>query len=141
MSHYCYPMVGHWNIPGDGCSNDSTPSVYSALSRIAECQPVMKKMKYFMGHVHCNAVTSKDLGFLIGGQGKSQENTCNPIFGFNVVDTFNDEVAVYYFPIAEILSNSSTIDNFDAINDCFLKNGVSGCYELAEKWSLQSFPL
>ena len=43
---------------GMGCDSATTaPAVYKALAARPACAPVADKMKYFMGHSHCNVVT------------------------------------------------------------------------------------
>lgn len=87
-------------------------------------------------------MNEENVGFMIGGLGMS-DSSCAPIFGFNVIDTTDDAVAIYYFPIQQIDDSNSngTYDNYDAILSCIQANGVSGCYDLASKWSFQSLPL
>ncbi len=134
-------LEGHWNSKGDGCSADATvPAVYSELYQLPACQAVKSKMKYFMGHKHCNYVTAPEVGFMIGGLGMS-DSSCAPIFGFSVVDTTANQVNIYYFPVQQVDETDDTYDNYDTILNCVEANGVSGCYSLAQKWSFQSLPL
>lgn len=52
-----------FSIAGLGASIDATtPNVYKEMSGLAECASIKSKLKYFMGHEHCNEVTSKDTG-------------------------------------------------------------------------------
>lgn len=134
--------AGHFNSAGDGCASDATvPAVYAELSQLSACDAVKSRFQYFMGHKHCNYVNDPDVGFMIGGAGMS-DTACAPIFGFNVIDTTNDHVAVYYFPVQQVDdSNNASYDNYNAILSCIQKKGVSGCYDLATQWSLRSFPL
>lgn len=124
-------LLGHWNSDGDGCDATSTvPMVYEEMKQLSACQPIASKLKYFMGHKHCNYVTLKDNGFMIGGAGMSDKD-CNGDFGFTVVDTLNNSFKVYYFPVA----HASDYDNYDSILSCIKSNGVAGCYHLAQKWT------
>lgn len=123
-------LVGHWNSKGDGCEDAaSVPNVYEELKALPSCAAIVPKLKYFMGHKHCNMITSPDVGFMVGGGGMSDKD-CNGDFGFPVVDTTGGRFRVYYFPIA----HASDYDNYDSILSCVKSKGVSGCYDLATKW-------
>jgi hypothetical protein len=68
-------LVGHWNIVGFGGPWSATvPNVYDELARLPECRNVMPKVKYFMGHKHCNLMTKNDVGYMIGGKPLLQNN-------------------------------------------------------------------
>jgi hypothetical protein len=124
-------LVGHWNSDGDGCESSATvPNVYQEMKSLPACAPVANKLKYFMGHKHCNYITEADNGYMIGGAGMSDKD-CMGDFGFTVVDTFDNKFRVYYFPVA----HASDYDNYDTIINCIQANGVSGCYHLATKWT------
>jgi hypothetical protein len=124
-------LLGHWNQDGDGCESAATvPAVYEELKTVSACAPLMPKVRYFMGHKHCNYVTEKDVGFMVGGFGMSDKD-CMGDFGFPVVDTTNGRLQVYYFPIA----HGGDYDNYDTILNCVKSNGVAGCYNLAQKWA------
>lgn len=124
-------LVGHWNQDGDGCETTATvPNVYAEMKSLPACQPIISKLKYFMGHKHCNYVTETDNGFMVGGGGMSDKD-CMGDFGFTVVDTMDKRFKVYYFPIA----HASDYDNYDSILSCVKTNGVAGCYHLAQKWT------
>jgi hypothetical protein len=125
-------LLGHWNSDGDGCDSDaSVPAAYQELSQLAECANVTPKVKYFMGHKHCNVVVEPDVGFMVGAQGMSDASDCGGAFGIPVVDTTGGTFKVYYFPIAQ----AGEFDNYDATLSCVQANGVSGCYHLATLWS------
>ena len=62
-------LLGHWNNDGDGCDGASAPEVYAQLAALPACAPVSKRMKYFMGHKHCNIVTEPNVGFMVGALG------------------------------------------------------------------------
>lgn len=64
----------------------------------------MPKMKYFMGHKHCNMVTSPNVGFMVGAMGMSDASSCGGEFGIPVVDTTFGDFRVYYFSIAKVFS-------------------------------------
>lgn len=124
-------LLGHWNSDGMGCDADATvPAIYTELLALPACQEISSKIRYFMGHKHCNEVTLTDVGFMIGAQGM-YDSSCTGQFGFNVVDTSDDKFKVYYFPIAEL----DSFDNYDEILSCLKSKGVSGCYDLATLWS------
>ena len=135
-AHTC--ILGHWNSDGDGCASDATvPAVYEQLSNLPACRAVKNKMKYFMGHTHCNHVTQTDIGYMIGGVGMS-DRSCAPVFGFSVIDTTNNAVNVYYFGVQQI---NPSFDHYEDILNCIQKSGVSGCYHLATQWSFQQLPM
>lgn len=69
------------------------------------------------------------------------DTSCSPIFGFNVIDTTDDKVTVYYFNINEGTSGANKVDNYAAILSCIQAKGVSGCYDLAQVWASQTLPL
>eukprot|EP01038_Epipyxis_sp_PR26KG_P010933 gene10933-14677_t len=129
-------IVGHWSSPTDGCSEEtSVPAIYREIIEYPECAPLESKMRYFYGHKHCNIITSKDKGFMVGGQGMSDATSCGGNFGIPIVDTTGGRFKVYYFPIA---SHSEGLDNYQSILDCVTANGISGCYHLATVWSDQA---
>jgi hypothetical protein len=124
-------LLGHWNNAGDGCEVEATtPATYREIAALPQCAPIASKLKYFMGHKHCNYVTETDVGFMVGGQGMS-DHDCAGDFGIPIVDTTNGRFQVYYFPIA----HASDYDNYQTILDCVQANGVAGCYHLATKWA------
>lgn len=123
-------LLGHWNNDGDGCESDMTvPTLFEAMKSLPACAPLENKMKYFMGHKHCNYVTDTDVGFMIGGQGMS-DLQCND-FGIPVLDTTGGRFKVYFFPIQSHRGYTYYQDTLK----CFQDNGVSGCYHLAKVWA------
>jgi len=126
-------LLNHWNGAGDGCDDDMTSAaVYSKLLTMPQCAPVANKMRHFMGHKHCNLITDKDVGFMVGAMGMADASGCGGDFGFPVVDTTGGKFQVYYFPID---AENGFVDNYDAILSCVKANGASGCYHLATLWS------
>merc|ERR1711871_354039 len=89
-------LVGHWNYYGGGvmgCEKDmDVPDVYNEIRGFDGCAQLDagNKLKYVMGHVHCNKVTEKDKGFMLAGQG--MEGCGN--FGVPYVDTTNGRVEI-----------------------------------------------
>lgn len=128
-------LLGHYNTAGGGCDDDTTvPAVYQEILQIPECQEYKSRFRYFMGHKHCNIVTKKDIGFLIGGQGMGNEdntNACSGEYGFAIVDTTAKRFRVYYFAIAKI----NEFDHYNKILNCISQSGVSQCYHLAQLWA------
>jgi hypothetical protein len=125
-------LLGHWNSDGDGCDADATvPAVYKSILALPACAPLASKVRYFMGHKHCNIVTQKDVGFMVGGQGMSDATSCGGAYGIPIVDTTGGRFRVYYFPIAQ----ANTFDNYNTILSCIQSKGVSGCYNLAQEWA------
>jgi hypothetical protein len=59
-------LLGHWNSPGDGCEADMTVSaMFENMKGIEACASVASRMKYFVGHKHCNMVLEEDTGFMV----------------------------------------------------------------------------
>ena len=124
-------LEGHCNHIWNGCKDGSTvPQVYKKLSSIDVCLPIASKVRYFMGHQHCNLVWQVDVGFLVGGQGMPASR-CGGSWGIPIVDTTMNLFRVLYFPLAKV----NKYDNIGAILDCFRAKGVSNCYHLAEVWA------
>lgn len=129
-------LQSHWNSEGYGCEGSmTTPAVYREMATLPECATVVPKMKYFMGHEHCNLVEEQGVGYMVGANGMGG---CGE-WGVPVVDTTSGEFKVYYFLlyVQPGPKNSATapIDNFDAVYNCFRDNGVSKCYHLATEWA------
>lgn len=125
-------LVGHWNNAGDGCSsNAAVPAVYNELVALPACSKVASRIKFFMGHQHCNKVTLADIGFMVGAQGMSDSSSCGGAYGIPVVDTTNGYFKLYYFPVAQ----ANEFDNYDEILSCIKSKGVSNCYNLATLWA------
>jgi hypothetical protein len=123
--------LGHWNNLGDGADADATvPNFYQEMIKEPSCQPIAEKIRYFMGHKHCNLITQKDIGFMVGAQGMSDAQ-CGGAFGIPVVDTTEGRFRVYYFPLAQ----ADQFDNSEEILACIQQHGVSGCYQLATVWA------
>jgi hypothetical protein len=40
------------------------------LAGLPACSPIASKLRYFVGHKHCNKVVKQDVGFMIGGLGE-----------------------------------------------------------------------
>jgi hypothetical protein len=124
-------LLGHWNEDGDGCDETaSVPAVYSELLAIPSCATLQSKLRYFMGHAHCNLIIEKDVGFMVGAQGMNDKN-CEAEYGIPVVDTTQGAFQVYYF----LVNRGDEVDNYQSLLDCFQQKGVSNCYSLAEKWA------
>ena len=41
------------------------PATYHEILSLPACAPIADRMKYFMGHEHCNKVVEKDVGFMV----------------------------------------------------------------------------
>lgn len=131
-------LLGHWNLPGLGCTADmDVPHTYKEiLSTIPACAELSGKMRYMMGHVHCNVVVEQDVGYMVAGQGMATSLPCAGHYGMPIIDTHNGTFSVYYFDIQNVEGEvEQQYDNYDAILDCITQNGVSGCYHLATEWS------
>jgi hypothetical protein len=133
-------LVGHWNSEGDGCDTVSdVPVIYQEMSALPACAAVKSKIRYFMGHKHCNMVTETNVGFMVGAQGMSDKDDCGGAYGIPVVDTTGGTFKVYYFPIQQakklLQPDIVPFNNYDNILGCIKANGVSGCYHLATLWA------
>lgn len=70
-------LLGHWHAGGNGASfAAATPHTYNAMMTLPHCQPLMHKVRYFMGHRHCNMMTQRHVGFMVGAQGMSDASSC-----------------------------------------------------------------
>lgn len=130
-------LLGHWNSRGLGCSSDmSVPEFYKEILEIPSCSGLGDKLRYVMGHLHCNTVVEPDVGFMVAGQGMTAEHLeCDGKYGLPFVDTYGGNFSIYYFDIQKY----DEYDNYDVIIDCIKTNGISQCYHLAEVWT--SVPL
>jgi 3',5'-cyclic AMP phosphodiesterase CpdA len=62
-------LLGHWDEGGLGCvTGMDVPRVYERL-RTGHCARLADRLRYFMGHKHCNAPTADGKGFLLGAGG------------------------------------------------------------------------
>jgi hypothetical protein len=94
-------LEGHWNSEGNGCEADMTvPDVYASIAALPACQPVAAKMRYMLGHKHCNEVIDKDVGFMVGGWGMS-DYACGGSFGLPIIDTTGGQFRVLYLPLQQ----------------------------------------
>ncbi len=128
-------LLGHYNTAAGGCDDQTTvPAVYKEITALPSCAPYAQKFRYFMGHKHCNIITKKDVGFLIGGQGMGNDDvssTCGGEYGFAIVDTTQKRFRVYYFAIAKV----NEYDHYTKIINCINANGIINCYHLAQLWA------
>lgn len=121
-------VLGHWNVPGDGCASSAVPDVYKDIQSLPQCAAHASKFKYFEGHQHCNQVMEKDVGFMLGGMGMGTSAACGGVFGVPVVDTTGGRFRVLYFSIFG--PDIEGTQNLQATISCFQDKGVSGCYDL-----------
>jgi hypothetical protein len=131
-------LLGHWHSDGSGCEADMTvPAVYQAIASIPACEPVASKMRYMLGHRHCNMVMEEGKGFMVGAMGM-EDHECGE-YGVPVVDTTDGTFKMYYFLVQSARPEKTQVDNYDEVLSCITENGVSGCYHLATLWN--TFPL
>lgn len=129
-------LLGHWNTPADGCVDTTVPMIYKKLQDMSTCSAVKDRMKYFQGHTHCNTVVEKDIGYMVGGNGKEWsskgEGICENEFGIPFIDTKDSTFSIHYFPI----SNTVDPDLYDNLISCINTEGsIRGCYHLSETWA------
>ena len=62
-------LLGHWNTKGLGCTSDmNVPDTYrEIIDTIPQCnnEGIRDKLRYIMGHMHCNVVVEDDVGFMV----------------------------------------------------------------------------
>eukprot|EP00471_Norrisiella_sphaerica_P007917 CAMPEP_0184493994 /NCGR_PEP_ID=MMETSP0113_2-20130426/27520_1 /TAXON_ID=91329 /ORGANISM="Norrisiella sphaerica, Strain BC52" /LENGTH=519 /DNA_ID=CAMNT_0026879523 /DNA_START=53 /DNA_END=1609 /DNA_ORIENTATION=- len=124
-------VLGHWNDGGLGCSKGmAVPSVRAKVERVPGCAAFGEKLKYFMGHTHCNEVTDSSVGFMVAGMG--MEGCGN--FGIPVVDSTADSPSlIYYYPIQDA-KDPTQGDMYNSTMGCFEESGVGGCVKMAKTW-------
>lgn len=129
-------LLGHWDIPGMGCSVDmATPAVREAMSRMPGCQKFGERLKYINGHEHCNFIqerspTGEPRGFRIGGHGMTGDMCPKGEYGFMLFDSRRGRVRMYYFEIA----SGANGDRFEQLLDCVSRHGLRGCTHMADHW-------
>ncbi|CAE7817423.1 desi1 [Symbiodinium microadriaticum] len=124
-------LLGHWNSASFGCDADMTVSaVFESMRAEPACAGVADRMKYFVGHSHCNIVLEENTGFMVGGQGMSDTH-CGGDFGIPVLDTTGGRLKVYFFPIQQHRGYTYYQDTLQ----CIKNNGISGCYNMATLWA------
>ncbi len=71
-------LLGHWHQENNGADfYSATPNVYNKrLLTNPKCAPIAAKIRYFMGHKHCNVVTQPNIGFMVGAQGMMDVENC-----------------------------------------------------------------
>eukprot|EP00327_Prymnesium_parvum_P011018 CAMPEP_0184383876 /NCGR_PEP_ID=MMETSP0007-20130409/7479_1 /TAXON_ID=97485 /ORGANISM="Prymnesium parvum, Strain Texoma1" /LENGTH=483 /DNA_ID=CAMNT_0026730539 /DNA_START=53 /DNA_END=1504 /DNA_ORIENTATION=+ len=125
-------LVGHWDKPGAGATVDTAaPSMYEHVRSLPGCDAFDGDgmLKFVMGHTHCNIPHphgNVNTGFMVAGFG--MEGCGN--YGVPILDTTNDRVTFFYFPIGDLTGT----DNYAQTMDCVTKNGWRACTHLAEKW-------
>jgi len=120
-------LVGHWNSGGMGCEADMTvPAAFNEIKVLPGCAAMGTRLKYLMGHTHCNEVTQADTGFMLAGQGMSG---CGN-FGVPVVDTLTHpgRLLLMYFPI----NDDSGLNQYTVVNDCVSQKGYTACLGFAK---------
>lgn len=122
-------LLGHWNVEGMGCPADmDVPEVYNEIKSLPGCAALGPNLRYLMGHTHCNKIITKDVGFMMAGQGM---DGCGN-FGLPIVDSTNGRIRIWYYEIA----NLKGTDNYETLLKCFQqgKGIVDGCSHLATLW-------
>lgn len=104
-------LVGHWDKPNDGASNDSyVPGMYEHVRTLPGCRELdqARRLKFIMGHTHCNVAHPhghNETGFMVAGQGMSDTGYpgggCRN-YGIPVVDSTGGRLRMWYFPVADL---------------------------------------
>jgi len=129
-------LLGHWNIPGMGCSSDMTTSaVRHAMSAMPGCARFGELLKYIDGHSHCNVVeqwgrNGEAIGFRIGGHGMIGTHCLGGEHGFLFLDSTEGRLKIFYFDI----QSGAKGDHFPELAKCVNKSSFAGCTHLAETW-------
>jgi hypothetical protein len=97
-------LVGHWNVPHLGCPADmATPAVHARVKLLAGCDG--GRLRYVMGHTHCNKPTADGVGYLLGGAGlRGGGGPAAPgcdALGFAYVDSTGGRELVVGFTLAD----------------------------------------
>eukprot|EP00331_Platyophrya_macrostoma_P019273 CAMPEP_0176475484 /NCGR_PEP_ID=MMETSP0127-20121128/43631_1 /TAXON_ID=938130 /ORGANISM="Platyophrya macrostoma, Strain WH" /LENGTH=243 /DNA_ID=CAMNT_0017871083 /DNA_START=28 /DNA_END=760 /DNA_ORIENTATION=- len=128
-------LVGHWNSAGDGAVlNTTTNYLYHtavlSLPGCAELGP--KKIKYMLGHTHCNVIDDVDRGFMVGGFGMGGGRQDCGDFGLPYIEASPSQLLVTYFPITHRFDWWD--DQYDAVMTCIATEGLSNCRHLGRTW-------
>lgn len=124
-------LIGHWSEADDGCRVQSTPRAYETLrDGVPACRALGSRLRFVMGHTHCNAVEAEGAGFMVGANGMAG---CGE-FGLTALDTTGNRTVVYHFPIAD----HAGLDLFAATHACLGTAGLTGCAHLAHIWMNES---
>jgi len=134
-------LLTHWNAEDSGCSvGMSGTSVHKKMLELPECKPLASKIKYFVGHTHCNMISEQGLGFMLGGFGMMGTLSCSN-FGLPVVDTTGGHIKVLYFPITTTHTSWDQGEAaFNNLTACVSSHGFGGCEHLAEVWMDEKIP-
>jgi len=125
-------LVGHWDFPVLGCEDEmDVPHLYDEVKQMKGCDSFDQadRLKFVMGHTHCNDPHPHGrtgAGFRVAGQG--MEGCAN--FGVPVVDTTDNHVRLWYFPV--VYKNGT--DVYDNLMACISAKSWRECTHLAENW-------
>lgn len=110
-------LLGHWNRDGLGCQPGmDVPRLFGRL-REGACRDVAARMRYFMGHRHCNAPEVDGRGFMLGAGGS--HGPCNE-WGFAYTDTRGGPGSHL---IAHFSMSRGDEDRFPAVEACVSRRG------------------
>jgi len=137
-------LLGHWNEGGLGCEPGmDVPSVFDHLQR-GPCHVVAPRMRYMMGHAHCNEAMADGRGFLLGGGG-SAHGYCGD-WGVGYLDTrprpasaggFMHSHAEAEHVLAKVTLATETTDRFPPLMSCIAsRRSLRACLDghAAEIW-------
>jgi hypothetical protein len=132
-------LVGHWNTEGDGSAlNMTTNYLYRAtLLQLDGCKQLgSHRIKYMLGHTHCNVIDEVNRGFMIGGFGMGGSLSDCADFGLPYIESTARTLEVTYFPITHRFDMWD--DQYDAVLNCIQTVGLANCKELGRTWLKQS---
>merc|ERR1712146_851329 len=106
-----------------------------AMSSMPGCQRFGERLKYIVGHDHCNVIQERSksgepLGFRIGGYGMMGNECPEGQQGFLFLDSTSRHLRLFYF---EIISRTGE-DRFEQIHHCASHHGLPACTHLATPW-------
>lgn len=128
-------LVGHWNTAGSGAFlNMSTNNLYHAtLMQLPGCKEIgTERIKYLLGHTHCNVVDDINRGFMIGGFGMGGGWQDCGDFGIPYIEASPSNLLISYYPIAHRFDWLE--DGYNALLSCIETVGLSNCRELGRVW-------
>ena len=132
-------LVGHWNSAGDGSVlNMTTNYLYrNTLLQLDGCKQFgAHRIKYLLGHTHCNVIDEVDRGFMIGGFGMGGGLSDCADFGLPFIESTTTTLEITYFPITHRFDMWD--DQYDAVLLCIQTVGLANCKELGRTWLKQT---
>lgn len=128
-------LLGHWNSAGSGAVLNMTTNYlyHSTLLQLPGCRELgTRRIKYLLGHTHCNVIDDVDRGFMIGGFGMGGGKQDCGDFGVPYIEATEQQLLITYFPITHRFNWWD--DQYDAVMACIKAGGLSTCRSLGRIW-------